>query len=437
VDKIMSSMRSAGLADVSPEFAAAGHELHHINLGPGDAVLKEYADAGLTLPDLQAMREYRLGRIRKQLHKRGLGGILVMDPMNIRYATDATNMQIWVMHNAARYAWVSAEGPVILWDFHECEFLSSHNPLVTEVRPAHGSTFFLAGPRHEEHARKFAHEILDVIRSTVGESGAIAIDQCPYLAHKMIEEAGYQVENGQEVMEMARLIKGADELLAMRCAVNSCENTMAEMRAALTPGMTERELWAMLHAGNIRRGGEWIETQIIASGPRTNPWMQEASSRVMQSGELVGYDTDLVGAYGMMVDISRTWLIGGGTPNSAQQHVHALAKEAVETNMALLTPGRTFRDLAFDTFVPPPDEYRHYCVQFHGVGQCDEYPEIPFPHAWDEWGYDAELEPGMVLTVESYVGPRNGGEGAKLEMQVLVTEDGPERLDYSSLELVV
>jgi len=85
--------------------------------------------------------------------------------------------------------------------------------------------------------------------------------------------------------------------------------------------------------------------------------------------------------------------------------------------------------------VPPDDEYRHYCVQFHGVGQCDEYPEIQFPEAWDEWGYDAELEPGMVLTVESYVGPRTGGEGCKLEMQVLITEDGPERLDYSSLEL--
>ena len=67
---------------------------------------------------------------------------------------------------------------------------------------------------------------------------------------------------------------------------------MAEMLAAVEPGMTERDVWAMLHAGNIRRGGEWIETQILSSGPRTNPWMQEASARVIQAGEMLAYDTD-------------------------------------------------------------------------------------------------------------------------------------------------
>jgi Xaa-Pro aminopeptidase len=41
----------------------------------------------------------------------------------------------------------------------------------------------------------------------------------------------------------------------------------------------------------------------------------------------------------------------------------------------------------------------------------------------------------MVLSVESFVGDRAGGEGVKLEIQVLVTDEGPERLDYSSLEL--
>jgi Xaa-Pro dipeptidase len=38
------------------------------------------------------------------------------------------------------------------------------------------------------------------------------------------------------------------------------------------PGMTENDVWAELHKSNIRRGGEWIETRILSSGQRTNPW---------------------------------------------------------------------------------------------------------------------------------------------------------------------
>ena len=58
----------------------------------------------------------------------------------------------------------------------------------------------------------------------------------------------------------------------MRCAVHACERAVDEMRLAVQPGVTENDVWAELHAGNIRRGGEWIETRILASGPRTNPW---------------------------------------------------------------------------------------------------------------------------------------------------------------------
>ena len=78
--------------------------------------------------------------------------------MNIRYATDTTNMQVWVMHNGARYAWVGADGHVILWDYYGCEYLAAHSEVVDEVRPAIGSTYFLAGPRHREQATRWADE---------------------------------------------------------------------------------------------------------------------------------------------------------------------------------------------------------------------------------------------------------------------------------------
>ena len=49
---------------------------------------------------------------------------------------------------------------------------------------------------------------------------------------------------------------------------------------------------------------------------------------------------------------------------------------------------------------------------------------------------DDHLEVGMVLTSESYIGSRDGGEGVKLEDQYLVTENGPELLTDFPVSLV-
>lgn len=410
-------------------------ELHHITLGPGPALESRWLTAGLQLPDLEARREYRIGRVRRQLDLLGFDGAILWDPMNIRYATDSTNMQVWVSHNPARYCWVGADESVILWEFFECDHLSAHNPIVDEVRPATSSIFFLAGTRYAEKAQRWAAEMLDVIDEHCGGGPRIAIDYCGLLEFRALEAGGVTIGNGLELMEMARSIKGPDEIAAMRCAVLACIDTIDEMRVALEPGITERDLWSVLHAGNIRRAGEWIETQILSSGPRTNPWMREASSRIIRDGDLVAFDTDLVGAYGMMCDISRTWLAGSATPTAQQRHVHQLAVEQVQRNSELLTAGTTFHELCHRSWQPPVEEYRHYCVNYHGVGQCDEYPEIPFPHTWDDAGFDGVLEPGMVLTTEAFVGARSGGEGVKIEDQYLVTETGPERLSTYPLDL--
>ncbi len=436
----MGSKVRDSLDRLGPQFRAAATHDHHLVLGPGTALEAEWTNAGLALPDLDAMRRYRLDRVRAQLAERGYGGVLLYDPMNIRYATDSTNMQIWVMHNAARYAWVSAEGPVIVWDFFECDFMAGHNPLVDEVRAAVGTTVFLAGRRHQDMTARWAAEMIDVIDEHAGRDAPIAVDQLGYQQYKALEAAGIEIANGQEVMEFARLIKGPDEIAAMRCAVHACESTMREMHetiAELPAETTERDLWSMLHAGNVRRAGEWVETQILASGPRTNPWMQEASSRIVEPGDVVAYDTDLVGAYGMMVDVSRSRIAGNVAPTVAQREVYDLAVEQIHRNLELLTPGRSLTELSHQAWLPPVDTYRHYCCLFHGVGQCDEYPDVFVPETWDRDGWDDHLQPGMVMTVESYVGRRDGiGEGIKLENQVLITGSGPELLTELSLALV-
>src|SRR3546814_19208097 len=83
---------------------------------------------------------------------------------------------------------------------------------------------------------------------------------------------------------------------------------MAAMRDALTPGMSENELWSILNQVNAAGGGEWIETRLLAAGSRTNPWFHECGEAVIQAGDIVSFDTDMIGHHGYFADVSRTFL---------------------------------------------------------------------------------------------------------------------------------
>ena len=191
----------------------------------------------------------------------------------------------------------------------------------------------------------------------------------------------------------------------------------------------ENDIWAVLHAENIRRGGEWIETRLLTSGPRTNPWFQECGPRVVQHNEIVGFDTDLVGAYGICVDISRTWWIGDEAPRpdmiAAMRHGH----EHIMQNMELLRPGVTIPEITAKAHKLAPEFQRgKYGCLMHGVGLCDEWPLVAHPDKAVPGAFDYPLEAGMVLCVEALVSPEGGDFSIKLEDQVLITEDGYENL---------
>ena len=420
------------LADFDTLSAYASDKATALNrhvLGYGALAESEWAARGLAAPDLDTIRAYRLQRIRQQLARCDLSAAILCDPLNVRYATDTTNMQVWSAHNAVRYTFVALEGPVVAFDFHNCEHLGAHNALIDETRHGVPWFYFEAGPHSAERAQKWADELADLVRLHGGGNNRIAVDKCRREGIAALVAHGFTIHDGEEVMELARAIKCPDEILAMRRSIASCEAAIGEMEAAFRPGMSEWDLWSLLHAGNIRRGGEWIETHLLASGPRTNPWFQEASARVIEAGDLVAFDTDLVGPYGMCCDMSRTWLCGDGVPTNEQRSLYQMAVEQIEANISMLKPGRSFHELSHNA-TSLPDDYlaNRYSVLFHGVGLCDEYPAVPYPADWESGGYDGVLEPGMAVCVESYVGRHGGHEGVKLEEQLLITETGYERL---------
>ena len=386
-------------------------------------------------PNMARLRTYRLGRVRAELRARDYAGIVLYDPINIRYATGSRNMAVWTLHNAARYCFVPTEGPVVLFDFHNCEHLSAGLETIGEVRPARGWYYFSAGPHIAAQAKLWAAEVAALGRAHGGGNRRLAFDHCDFHGVDALRAEGFHVMEGQSLMETARRIKSADEIACMSASVSVCEAGMAAMREALRPGITEQQLWALLHKVNIEQGGEWIETRLLASGGRTNPWFQEASDRIIRAGELVSFDTDLIGPYGMCADISRTYFCGPGRPTPEQRTLYGLAWEQLQQNLSLAGPGVGFRDLASRAFRLPEDCMpNRYSAIFHGVGLSDEHPQGAHYDQFEAGAYDDVMEPGMAFCFESYAGRAGGDEGVKLEQQVLITETGVELLSTFPFE---
>ncbi len=402
-----------------------------IEIGPTKLAFDEWAAAGLEVPQLQPMRQYRLDRIKNEIIKNDYAAVLVFDPLNIRYVTDSTNMQLWNTHNPFRAALVTADGHVILWEYKNSLFLADHNPIVKEVRSGASMFYFGAGDKIGESAQKFAQEITQILRERTGNNKKIAVDKIMIAGLRALETQGLEVIEGEPIMEHARAIKGADEILAMKCAMYSCEKAIEEMEAIALPGKSEDEIWGRLHSANIERGGEWIETRLLASGPRTNPWFQECGPRIVQNNEILAFDTDLIGCYGFCSDISRTWFIGDGEPTAEMKEDFKIAVDHININMEMLKPGVSFKDLVFGGHqLTALYEKQKYSCRFHGVGLCDEWPSIAYPSHYREGAFEGELRPGMALCVEALVSREGGDFSIKLEDQVIITEDGYENITY-------
>jgi Xaa-Pro aminopeptidase len=385
--------------------------------------------------DLDKVRLYRLNRVREQLAKRDYAGALLFDQINTRYATDSTNMQIWCSHYETRCVFIATDGPVILFDYGNYPHLAEGLPTVDEYRVNKSFYFFAAGPRGPERAELFADEIGDLVTRYGGGNKRLAIDRLSYEGCAPLLRRGIEIHAGEEVMELARCIKSPEELVLMQNAIDVCEVGMQAMRDALEPGITENALWARLHERNISLGGEWIETRLLSSGPRTNPWFRESSMRKIGAGELVSFDTDLIGPYGYCADISRSWRCGDEAPTDEQRRLYAHAVAQVEHNTALLRPGASFREVSESAWqIPDVFMTNRYGSLIHGVGLADEYPAFRHWVDFELRGYDGIVEEGMTLCVESYIGAENGHEGVKLEEQVLVTADGPKTLSMYPLE---
>lgn len=380
--------------------------------------------------DEDRMHRDRLARTRLMLREHQLSAALLFDPLNVRYSVTAGPFPIFNMHNTFRWALVPVESEVVLWEYPHAMHITAAR-WAGDLRKAQGWTFFGSGRHSGRDATLFAADIVRELRSRGLADDRIGVDRLETVAHLALEQAGVRVADAQPALEEARAVKTADELAVIRANAATTDRAIDRMRDILVPGVRERELWGTLIGSALRDGAEWCETRLLSSGPRTNPWMQEASDRIVQNGDLVAFDTDLVGASGYLTDISRTYLCGDRRPSDEQRRLHETSYAFIQECLPYFRPGASFEELGrlLGHRLPPEYHALRYPFIAHGTGLVDEYPCVVF-----EDHHPGELEAGMVMSIEGYVGVPGGHEGVKLEEQVIIGEHGPELISRAPFD---
>lgn len=376
------------------------------------------------LPDIdqQRLHAYRTQRLKEQLIKADAALCILFNPISMRYAVNYRNYALFQAHIPTTYLFFPQDGPVVAYGAYEPE------PEGFELRQGRPVTYFDGGTELVAAAEALADDVVAFLQEIGTDNRRVAVEYVTPSVTQALEKRGLEVIDGVMISEQARVIKSADEIACIRWAIAVAELGIRQVKKALKPGVSELQLWALLNYTNLANNGDWHDGRMLASGPRINPWLQEASPRKIESGDLMGFDTDMIGPMGYFADISRTFHCGPAQPTLRQKQLYRLAVEEITHNMNLVRPGITLREFQQQAW-PIPEEFQanaYTCVA-HAVGMCDEYPQIKHGFRMEN-PYDCELEAGMVMCIESYIGAEGERDGVKLEQQVLITESGYELL---------
>jgi Xaa-Pro dipeptidase len=379
--------------------------------------------------DYERMMAYRLGRAQEQLRRHGLAAAILFDPDNVRYTTTIGIALVWNLHAADRWVLIPAEGEPVLWEYGSSRHVTAGR--IKDTRNARQYRPFGSGALAPEHASAVADELVAELDARGIRGEQIGVDRADTILFLALQEKGLRIADVQYPLELARAVKSPDEIAAIRESMWVCDHGIEAIRAAAVPGKTENEIWAAFAEKVISLGAEYLECRLLTSGPRTNPWFNEATDRVVEDGDFVSFDTDLIGPHGYLSDVSRSYLVGDKAPTDEQRRLYAVAYEFIHEAMPKLRPGASFEELGRELGPRMPEEFhpQRYPFIAHGSGLCDEYPGIVFDNH-----HPGEIEENMVLSVEAYVGAVGGRDGVKLEEQILITEDGYETLSSAPFD---
>ena len=380
--------------------------------------------------NMPRLRKERLERLREQMSLADLGGMILFDPLNIRYATGVRSSGVAGIRMFFQYAVVPLTG--------EPRVVTAENPDGSfALEKGTVWDFFPCGQYVEEASKLWGQRI----KSMLGEMGIadarIGVDKLDYFSMDALQTQAITIADARIPLEKARSIKTEDEVSLIRQSCAIADIAICAVRDAIEPGITEDELFAIMTYENISRGGEHMDVRLLATGTNSNPWTHLATDRMVRPGELVAFDTDMCGPFGYFADFSRTYLCGDGSPNDEQQEAYKIAYDFIYESLDLFQPGAAFQEIS-EKCPELPDAYKlqRYPMIAHGDGMSDEWPCVYWPdQSWSGFGNDDEvLQQNMILSLEGLASKEGGRESVKLEEQILITEGGPEVLSLAPFD---
>jgi Xaa-Pro aminopeptidase len=389
--------------------------------------------------DFDRLRRYRLDRSRAALETSDCGAFLLFDFYNIRYTT-----QTWIGgalgDKMTRYALLTRGGEPVLWDFgsaakhHQlyCPWLVPENCKagMLGLRGAIAPDVGLMTSAVSEIKRLLADQGLD------GQPVGVDIIELPFLAE--MQRQGLTVVDAQQLMLDARQIKSADEIMLLTQAAAMVDGVYQDIVEALKPGVRENEIVALANKRLYDMGSEQVEAINAVSGERCNPHPHNFSDRIIRPGDQAFFD--IIQSYnGYRTCYYRTFSVGSAT--TSQRDAYTKAREWMDVAIGAVKPGVGTDDIArlwpAATDFGFADEMAAFGLQFgHGLGLG--LHERPIISRLNSLEHPVEIQPGMVFALETYCPASDGFSAARIEEEVVVTQDGPRILTlFPAQDLIV
>ncbi|MEV7007517.1 Xaa-Pro peptidase family protein [Streptosporangium sp. NPDC051022] len=382
-----------------------------------------------TRVDFDRLRSYRLRRAKEALDGSGCGAFLLFDAYNIRYTT-----QTWIggalPDKMTRYALLTRGGDPMLWDFGSAA--RHHRMFAPWLKPddCHAGMLGLRGA-----IAPTAGLMADAVRQIRGlledagladEPVGVDIVEPPFLFE--MERQGLRVVDAQQSMLDARQIKSQDEIMLLTQAAAMVDGVYQDIVEALKPGVRENEIVALANKRLYEMGSEQVEAINAVSGERCNPHPHNFTDRIIRPGDQAFFD--IIHAFnGYRTCYYRTFSVGSAT--AAQRGAYARAREWMDASIQMIKPGVGTDEVALVWPAAPEfgfaDEMAAFGLQFgHGLGLgLHERPIISRLNSLRE---PIELKPGMVFALETYCPADDGFSAARIEEEVVVTENGARLL---------
>ncbi|MFQ5611104.1 MAG: M24 family metallopeptidase [Anaerolineae bacterium] len=389
--------------------------------------------------DFDRLRRERLARVKKLLKESEIGALLCFDMNNVRYIT-ATHIGTWAMDKLGRFCLLPQGDEPINWDFgsaarhHDlyCPWLGGGRSRAG-ISTLRGAMIPETG-RAEDVARKIRIELEE--RGLQNEPLGVDVVELPVLF--ALQNEGITVVDGQQLMQAARIIKTEDEITLLNTACMMVDAAYEELYRAMKPGIRENECVGLVNKVLYDLGSEHVEGVNAISGERCNPHPHVYSDRVLRPGDPAYFDI-LHSYMGYRTCYYRTFVVGSAS--QAQVDAYKRCRDYLDAAISLIKPGVTTADVVK---VWPkaeefgfPNEEACFALQYgHGVGLA--IWERPVFSRLTSLDHPEVIEEGMVFALETFWPAADGWSAARIEEQLVVTQDGCEVITrFPAEELMV